>query len=416
MKKQDLKKYNLPKGPGVYVFKEKGKPIYIGKATSLLSRVSSYFNDNLIHSRGPVLVDMLFKSDEISFEETESVLEALILEANLIKKYEPKYNTKEKDNKSYNYVCITKGSDKDFERVITLRGRELAKMSDKAKKSSFKKIFGPYPSGSSLREALKIIRKFFPFFDNKTLKKDHYEFYKQIALAPDLTKDNFNSLYGQNIRHIEMFFQGHKGAIIKELEKLMLKKAKESKFEEAESIKRKVYSLKHIKDISLMKKDDFTLPSFEKDNSFRIEGYDTSHISGSEMVSVMVVVDNGEIDTSQYKVFNIKGFTKSNDVGALKEVLERRFLHKEWDFPKLIVFDGNQVQKSAGDMVLQNLGLKIDTVAVVKDKTHKAKAIIGDVEIIKKYKKEILLANSEAHRFSLARHKFKRSKNFLSKK
>ena len=108
MDSQYLKKTKLPDLPGVYLFK-KGKGImYIGKATLLKDRVKSYFSNDLIATRGPLIVDMVFQADNIDFIKTDSVLEALILESNLIKKHQPKYNTKEKDDRSYNYVVITK--------------------------------------------------------------------------------------------------------------------------------------------------------------------------------------------------------------------------------------------------------------------------------------------------------------------
>jgi excinuclease ABC subunit C len=108
IKSQDLKKYHLPDAPGVYFFKAGNRVLYIGKATSLKDRVKSYFSIDLISTRGPLLVDLIYKANKIDFIKTDSVLEAVILEANLIKKHQPKYNTKEKDNKSFNYVVITK--------------------------------------------------------------------------------------------------------------------------------------------------------------------------------------------------------------------------------------------------------------------------------------------------------------------
>jgi excinuclease ABC subunit C len=107
MKVADLQKCNLPDNPGVYFFYKGKQLLYVGKATSLKSRVRSYFAKDLIETRGPHIVDMVFKADRVVFEETDSVLEAVILEANLIKKYQPRYNTKDKDNKSFNYVVIT---------------------------------------------------------------------------------------------------------------------------------------------------------------------------------------------------------------------------------------------------------------------------------------------------------------------
>lgn len=108
MEKKQLEQFKLPDEPGVYRFYKGRRLLYVGKATSLRSRVRSYFAPDLIDTRGERIVAMVADADRISFDETESVLEALILEANLIKKHQPPYNVREKDNKSYNYLIITK--------------------------------------------------------------------------------------------------------------------------------------------------------------------------------------------------------------------------------------------------------------------------------------------------------------------
>src|SRR5450830_621233 len=106
MNSQRFKKIKLPKKPGIYFFYKDKEIIYIGKATSLRDRVKSYFGKDLIETRGPLIIDMVFKASKIEWQATDSVLEAIILEANLIKKHQPYHNTKEKDDKSFNYVCI----------------------------------------------------------------------------------------------------------------------------------------------------------------------------------------------------------------------------------------------------------------------------------------------------------------------
>jgi len=126
MKSQGLKKLKLPDAPGVYFWKDgKGKTLYIGRATSLRSRVRSYFGNDVISTRGSRIVDMVTRSKTVMFEKTDSVLEAIILEANLIKKFQPKYNTDEKDDKSWNYIVIT---DEEWPRIIIERGRTLEKL------------------------------------------------------------------------------------------------------------------------------------------------------------------------------------------------------------------------------------------------------------------------------------------------
>jgi len=138
MKLETFKKLKLPDKPGVYFFLKTSPPapllgkervarrpsevLYIGKATSLRDRVKSYFGKDLIDTRGPLLVDMVYKADKIDWQETDSVLEAIILEANLIKKHQPKYNTKEKSDKSFNYVCITRGK---LPKVLIVRGKNV---------------------------------------------------------------------------------------------------------------------------------------------------------------------------------------------------------------------------------------------------------------------------------------------------
>src|SRR3989344_5544176 len=174
----------IPDKSGVYFFK-KGKDIlYIGKATSLRDRVKSYLGKDLIETRGPILVDMVFQADRVEYKVTESVLEAIILEANLIKKYQPKYNTKEKDDKSYNYAVITK---EDFPRVLLIRGRELEAKVGGVHELNIKYKFGPYPNGSAIKEGLKIIRKIFPYRDKCNPSKGSPWkpcFNRQIGLCP----------------------------------------------------------------------------------------------------------------------------------------------------------------------------------------------------------------------------------------
>src|SRR3989339_2200826 len=192
----------LPDDPGVYLFRgPKRAVLYIGKATSLRSRVASYFRRDLMATRGPLLVAMVEAATTIDFIETDSVLEALILEAHLIKKYQPLYNTKEKDNKSFNYVIITK---EDSPRVLTMRGRELETGAHHIKYS-----FGPFPQGSVLREALGLVRKIFPFRDKCKPGAGKPCFNAQLGLCPGVCADTVSRTeYGKSIQRIKFFFEG----------------------------------------------------------------------------------------------------------------------------------------------------------------------------------------------------------------
>src|SRR5665811_679356 len=106
MERKNLDKFNLPDVPGVYLFKQGRKVLYVGKATSLRDRVRSYFDDDLIATRGPRVVDMVTKADRIAFETTPTVLEALVREAALIRLHRPRANAEGKDDKTFLYAVI----------------------------------------------------------------------------------------------------------------------------------------------------------------------------------------------------------------------------------------------------------------------------------------------------------------------
>jgi excinuclease ABC subunit C len=423
MELKHLKKIKLPDKPGVYFFLKtsprpspgrRGSPfpfqgkagdevLYIGKATSLKDRVKSYFGKDLIETRGPVLVDMVFKADKIDWQTTDSVLEALILEANLIKKYQPRYNTKEKSDKSFNFVCITK---EKLPKVVIVRGRNI-------KHLVFNKIYGPYPNGGQLKEALRIIRPIFTFLDEKS--KNHYKFYKQVNLVPDVLSEEGIKKYKKNIANLKLFFEGKKKKVLKNLEKEMGVYAKRQEFERAGEVKRQIFALQHINDVALIKNSPHPDPLLAKERGkFRIEAYDVAHMGGKNMVGVMVVVEDGEVAKNEYRKFKIRTQENANDTGALAEMLERRLAHNEWQKPDLIVVDGSTAQINAASKILTRLNLVIPIASVVKNERHKAKAIMGDEVLVKKFKKNILLANSESHRFAINYHKNLRGRNFLS--
>jgi excinuclease ABC subunit C len=397
---------NIPKKPGVYFWKKGDQILYIGKATNLSHRTRSYLQKTLMETRGPLVVKMVEDSETIEYTETESVLEALILESYLIKRHQPEYNSKEKDDKSYNYVVIT---DEVLPRVFTVRQRTL-KIIEGKRDEKLLYTFGPFPQRDQLETALKIIRKIFPFHGKKTQHKHNSEFYKQIGYLPNTDDNHALVKYRQTIDYIALFFQGKKRSIVRELNTQMMQSAKKLDFEHAGEIKKQLYALEHIRDIALMK-HDFELSSYI--NSFRIEAYDIAHLQGDDMVGVMVVYNGREIDSSDHRVFNIKGFTSSNDTGALYETITRRLSHKEWPYPNIIVVDGGIAQKRIIEKSLRELGLEIPVMSVVKDDKHKAREILGQKKISQKYHREILSLNAESHRFAIKKHKEMRSKNFL---
>jgi len=353
MKSQEIKSHisKLPDTPGVYFFRHtNGAILYIGKATSLRDRVRSYFSPNLLAMRGEKLVKMMEEFHDIDFQPTDSVLEALILEANLIKKYQPPYNTKEKDNKSFNYVVVTK---EDFPRIMLARGRDLmfSENSGENEKPFLYEIqyqFGPFPQGSAIREGLVLIRKIFPFRDEKCVpaseqkrkpgQSPHPCFNYQIGLCPGVCVGKISKVeYRERVNDIVDFFRGNKKKVIKNLEKRMHEFASEKQFEKAGEAKRQIFALTHIHDISLIKQENIV----EKPGLvFRVEAYDVAHFGGKNVVGVMTVVENGTAQKNEYRKFKIKEDPGINDTKALREILRRRFTHEEWRFPNMIVVDG----------------------------------------------------------------------------
>lgn len=409
---ESLKQLNIPDTPGVYFWKEGDKILYIGKATSLRDRIRSYFAHDVISTRGSRIVDMVTKSDSIEWQETDSVLEAMILEANLIKKHWPDYNVKEKDDRSWNYVVVTR---EDVPRIVVIRGRTL-EVEKQRKELKVRKTFGPFTSGMALREALRIIRKMFPFVDTHSGTKYTRTFYRQLGLSPDVTSAEANLEYKKNIEHIILFFEGKKQKLTRILETEMHNYADRKEFEKAGEVKRKLFALSHIQDIALIKDDVSHNLGEASESTFRVEAYDVAHMSGKETVGVMTVVSLGEIVKNEYRKFKLNPETGNNDTKNLAEIMERRFAHTEWQFPNVIVIDGGEGQRNTALRVLAEKKIDIPVVSVVKDEHHKPKGLIGPDEIVEKYKKDILLANSEAHRFAITYHRKLRKLRSITKK
>lgn len=410
MTKDDLKKSKLPDAPGVYFFLgPKKKILYIGKATSLKNRVRSYFATDIKEKRSELIEKMVQEAKTVEYTETDSVLEALILETNLIRTHKPLYNSRSKDDKSYNHLVIT---NEEWPRVLVVRGKDLT---ERFTEKEIQYHFGPFPSGTLFREALKIVRKLFKFYDTKTpigketskLARGKIDFNRQIGLYPD---QQSKKEYAKTLRHIRLFFEGKKQQIITELEKEMMQLAKVEKFEEAQRVKNRVFALTHIQDIALIKEDSRI---YRDEKRIRIEAYDIAHQFGKDMVGVMTVLESGEPAKSEYRKFKIRTLDDANDPAALKEVLTRRLKHPEWPLPQLIVVDGSTAQKNALELILRQHAMLIPVVGVVKDEKHKPIRLIGQKKLIDLHKQSILLANAESHRFAINYHRDKKRKRAL---
>jgi excinuclease UvrABC nuclease subunit len=414
MQRSQLSKFALPDCPGVYLFKKGRTVLYVGKATSLRDRVRSYFDDDLIATRGPRVVDMVTKADRVAHETTPTVLEALVREAALIRKYRPYGNAEGKDDKTFLYACVT---DEEIPRVIAIRGKDIDFKKCISGGQKIKAIYGPFPSGAQLREGLRLIRRIFPFFDTPKpvgAKSKHQaakiEFNRQISQYP---RDFDARAYKKTIRHVELFLSGRGKELRKVLEKEMHAAASAERFEEAAQRRRELFALDHIQDVSLIKDDNLS-ELHAKSRGMRIEAYDTAHLAGTNAIGVMTVIEDSQPNKREYRTFRIRGVEKNDDIASLKELLIRRFNHPEWHFPQVVVIDGGTTHKKAAESTLRALELALPVVAVVKDERHRPREVIGAARAGIS-EADAVLANSEAHRFSLSKHRAARSRNLRVK-
>ena len=337
---------------------------------------------------------MVTKAKSLDFKTTDSVLEAVILESSLIKKYQPPYNVDEKDDKSNQYVVIT---EEEWPRVFLMRARNYQKgLEEGTIPFKVRNIYGPFLEPGLIKEALKILRKIFPFRDKKAKDPRHEEFYHSIGQSPSKEGDEARESYFKTIHQLTLFFEGKKGQLRRQITVEMNTAAMEMKFEDASRSKRLLYALDHINDIALIKRNKETLTN----SGFRLEAYDVAHLSGTNVVGAMVVSIDGELAPSEYRKFKISREI-NNDSAALAEILFRRLNHSEWAYPDLIVVDGNEIQLKTAQSILKSRRIDIPVVAVTKDNRHKAANLVGNPTLTNKYKREIIAINAEAHRFAI---------------
>lgn len=401
----------LPKSAGVYSFSDGKKTLYIGKAGNIRERVKNHFNQPSY--RDDLYID---KVKKIGCIKTGSEIEALILEAELIKKRQPGYNVIWKDDKNYFYVGITK---EDFPRVFITHQPKI--------EESRTLLIGPFIDGKSLKETLKVLRKVFPYRSCFQMPKHACLWYQlDRCPAPCLFRSNlarqieggrtllkFKKEYQRNIKNLAEILRGKKLRVLKEMEKEMKKLSGEEKFEEADKIKNQIYSLKRVfSHARIFELSEAKSPSAKEWPHKRAEAYDIANIQGSAATGSMVVFTNGLPDKSQYRKFRIKMENKPNDVAMIKEVLLRRLRHAEWPLPDFILIDGGKAQLNAAKEVLSKMPEKefkqIKVAALAKRNNE---LFLGDKKspvLLKNTPREfsnvILQMRDEAHRFARAYH------------
>jgi excinuclease ABC subunit C len=411
-----IKKLEIPQKPGCYKFLSRSKKIiYIGKAANLKNRILSYWQKSTSHS--PAKYSMLKQVSQIDWLETDSEIEALLLEANLIKKHQPPYNIVLRDDKRYVYIKIS--TEEEWPRIFITR---------KLEKSG--KYFGPFVSVEAVRQTLKSVRKIWPYRSCARLPKKICLYYR-IGKCPGMCEGKVNkSEYKKIIKQITLFLEGKKMKISKEMEREI--KKGEKKNQDVKFLKYRLINmqkvLEHANIISLIDKYATDVLELAKVLGLprvpeRIEGYDISNIFGRQAVGSMVVFSAGEPDKNEYRKFKIKiGQGKANDVGMLKEVLERRF-NNDWPLPDFIVIDGGKAQLNVACRVLKGLKLDIPVLAISKGEGLRSAQALDKIFFPgEKRPLELPLASpalhiikrvrDEAHRFAILYHRQLRKKSW----
>ncbi len=339
----------LPKEPGVYFHKDKSnKIIYVGKAAVLRNRVRQYFQKS--RARDPKTEALCAEIYDTDWMVVDSELEALFLEAEMIRRYMPQYNILLRDDKSMTYIRID--YDSDYPTVTTTR----MPLDDGAR------YFGPYFSAYVVRKALRVLRKIFPFAVAKPGNQKRATLYYHLGLDPGL-EEGKTSLedYRLCLRQLMAVVEGKRTKILKEIERQMKAHAKLAEFEMAAKKRNQLFSLQNLgkqvifsdKEFMDISKDHalgelvdlLSLPKFPQ----RIEGYDISHMQGTDVVASMVVFTNGVSNKGEYRKFKTKK-DHNNDFYNMHETLSRRFSQKNvkaWGLPSLVLIDGGKGQLDA---------------------------------------------------------------------
>lgn len=389
-KKQTMKRQKrIPDTPGIYIFHNKQKtPLYIGKAGNLKKRLASYWRKNV----GQKTKLLLQEATHLELKKTGSEIEALIREAELIKKYRPKYNILMRDDKNYFYVGITKETfPKIFithqpqQKGLGTSRQELVTKKQKLTANPYPLVpnyIGPFTSGSALKTTLKLLRHIFPYC---TCNKLH----KRPCLNAEIGKcpgycctatnhqqptTNDQNEYKKNVKNIIAVLRGKKQRLLTELQKAMREASQKQDYEKAAKLRNQITGLKDVfahKKVLELPRAISNWPALQKKLHVlvgtakpieRIEGYDISNISGTEAGGSMVVFTNGKPDKKEYRIFKIKTVRGANDVAMIKEVIRRRMRHSEWQFPNMIVIDGGKPQLNAALSQLTTHNLQPSTI------------------------------------------------------
>ena len=355
----------LPRSPGVYFHKSKsGEIIYVGKAAILKNRVRQYFQSTRdMDVKTRALVEEIHDTDWV---ETESELDALFLESEMVKRYMPRFNILLRDDKSQTFIRIDMKSEWPY--VCFTRNP----CDDGAN------YFGPYFNAFAIKKALRYLRKSFPHYTKPLKENGRLDLDAHIGLSPK--PGTSSTEYKATLKRLIRYIEGGRLTIIRELEKEMQLAAQQQDFENAASFRNKITNLKSLQHQIMFGDKEFLDISKDKALSSlvdlfglkkvpaRIEGYDISHMGGTNVVASMVVFTNGVSDRANYRKFKTR-IEQNDDYYNMHETLERRTSEKNlkaWGRPDLILIDGGRGQLDAALRALEEHNLHIPMISIAK--------------------------------------------------
>jgi excinuclease ABC subunit C len=358
----------------VYWFSDQNDNVlYVGKAKNLLNRMRSYAR-GMRHSHR--IAQLVSTAQKIEHKVLESELQALLIEAELIRTYQPQYNILLKDDKTPLYLYITK---EDFPRILQLRKKELVKQ-----KYVGGTLLGPFPSAYQLKEVLKIIRPIFPWCNKlvtpgpqRSPQDQKPCFYYHLDLCPGACIGAVSAEeYQANIKNLVLFLRGKSREVTTRLKTELAYQVTLEAFEKAAKLRDALTHIENVVEKPYRLKPNLTLPALTANEAKdgivflkqmlstylalpkqhplrRIEGYDVSNSSGTNASVALVTFIDGTAEPSEYRLFNIRTLNTPNDYQMMKEAVIRRQNNLEWGRPDLLVIDGGKGQLRAALSVWQ---------------------------------------------------------------
>ncbi len=361
----EAKLKTLPRNPGVYFHKsESGEIIYVGKAAVLKNRVRQYFQSSRdMDVKTRALVAEIHDTD---WTETESEIDALFLESEMVKRYMPRYNILLRDDKSQTFIRIDMKSEWPcvcFTRNPADDGADY---------------YGPYYNGAAIKKALRYLRKIFPHYTKPPKNGARPDLDSHIGLSPK--PGTTSEEYKATLRKLIRYFEGGRKTLTNEIERDMKTAAGSHDFETAAALRNKLRDLGELQRRIMFGDREFLDISKDKALSdlanllglkklpVRIEGYDISHMGGTNVVASMVVFTNGVSDRAQYRKFKTK-IEQNNDTYNMNETLTRRLSPKNlksWGAPDLLLIDGGKGQLDAAIKAMESREVAYPIISIAK--------------------------------------------------